>query len=200
MSDDARFLDVFSGWLKTLGDDVGHVGSLLRDDGLPEGARRSVAGAVNYLFKSLDLIPDGIEDLGFVDDAFVLRVAAAQALAAGSVDEGASSVTLGRYADEAKEVEAFLGAEYPRLETYVRGLAKGAARGRTVDEIIASAEVRDALLSEVSGWSGAYEAPAFTRDPKTLVKLRAFLDTKLPRLGLRYATVTRVATETVVPA
>jgi uncharacterized membrane protein YkvA (DUF1232 family) len=189
MSDDARFLDVFSGWLKTLGDDVGHVGSLLRDDGLPEGARRSVAGAVNYLFKSLDLIPDGIEDLGFVDDAFVLRVAAAQALAAGSVDEGASSVTLGRYADEAKE-----------LETYVRGLAKGAARGRTVDEIIASAEVRDALLSEVSGWSGAYEAPAFTRDPKTLVKLRAFLDTKLPRLGLRYATVTRVATETVVPA
>jgi hypothetical protein len=34
-------------------------------------------GLAQRIFKSLDLIPDGIEDLGFIDDAFVFRVAAA---------------------------------------------------------------------------------------------------------------------------
>ena len=181
MSDEGHFLDVFPTWLKTLGDDVVHLAALLRDETLPEGARRTIAGAVNYLFKSLDLIPDGIEDLGFVDDAFVLRVSSAHALASGGIPDGGAATTLKKFAGDAKEIEAFLGADYPRLEAYVRALAKGAARGRTVDEVIAISDVRATLLSEVSAWSASYQAPSFTRDPKTLVKLRAFLDTKLPK-------------------
>ena len=90
MSDADRFLDTFPNWLKSLGDDVSHVAVLLKDAELPDGARRAIAGAVNYLFKSLDLIPDGIEDLGFVDDAFVLRVACADALEAGPREGGRS--------------------------------------------------------------------------------------------------------------
>jgi hypothetical protein len=31
----------------------------------------------------------------------------------------------------------------------------------------------------VNAWSKEYQVPAFTRDPKTLIKLRAFLGAKL---------------------
>lgn len=175
------FLDTFPTWLKSLGDDVQAVASTLRDAELPEGARRFAAGSVNYLFKSLDLIPDGIEDIGFLDDAFVLRVSAAQAVAAG-VGDGAGAATLKRLASEADAVRAFLGDDYRRLEAYTKSLSKGAARGRTVDDILGDAAVRDALISEVAGWAEAYQAPTFTRDEKTLVKLKGFLESKLPKL------------------
>jgi hypothetical protein len=32
----------------------------------------------------------------------------------------------------------------------------------------------------VKAWSAGYQIPSFTRDPKTLVKLKAFLNAKLP--------------------
>jgi len=175
-----RCLDTFPEWLRTLAADATELSELLGADASDE-ARRYVTGGLNYLFKSLDLIPDGIEDLGFIDDAFVLRVAASLALAAGAVPEGASATALRKLAEDSDGVKDFLGDAYPRLETYVRGLSKGAARGRTVDEILADVSVRDGLVSEVGGWASSYEAPTFTRDEKTLVKLKSFLDTKLPR-------------------
>lgn len=182
MSDLAkRCLDTFPEWLRQLGDDATQLASLLSTDSLPEVARRYVAGGLNYLFKSLDLIPDGIEDLGYLDDAFVLRVAAALALAdapaaAGSDPRG----VLARLGGEASLVAELLGADHARLETYVRGLTKGAARGRTVDEIVGDASVRAAFVSEVHAWAKSYEAPSFGRDEKNLVKLKSFLGARLP--------------------
>jgi uncharacterized membrane protein YkvA (DUF1232 family) len=72
----AKYLDVFAGWLRTLGEDAEKLGGLLEGEGVAQPARESIAGGLNYLFKSLDLIPDGIDDIGYLDDAFVLRVAA----------------------------------------------------------------------------------------------------------------------------
>jgi len=177
MSDPNVFLNSFPSWLKTLATDVNDLAALLRSEALTEGQRRLVAGSINYLFKSLDLIPDGIEDLGFIDDAFVLRVAGAL------VDREGGNIggIIRRLASEARTVSDFLGPDYARLETYVQGLTKGAARGRTVDEIVGDPATRDALLNDVASWVAGYQVPTFTRDEKTLVKLRSFLDTKLPR-------------------
>ncbi|MCA9628856.1 MAG: DUF1232 domain-containing protein [Myxococcales bacterium] len=171
----ARCLDAFPEWLKTLGSDIASLAELLGQEALDEGTRRWVAGGINYLFKSLDLIPDGIEDLGFIDDAFVVRVAAAKALS-GAPDDG----TLKRLAGDAEIIEAFLEEDYARLQTYVSGLSQVAARGRTVDEVVADAALREQLVSEAKAWAESYEAPTFARDEKNLVKLRAFLATKLP--------------------
>jgi uncharacterized membrane protein YkvA (DUF1232 family) len=182
MSDiDARCLDAFPQWLRTLADDVGHLAEVVDDATFGEPVRRQAAGAVNYLFKSLDLIPDGIEDLGFVDDAFVLRVGASLATAAdaGAADADGSG-TLARLAEEAGLVREFLGEDYGRLERFVQGLGKGAARGRSVDDILGKDDVRAELVSDVKGWTSSYEAPSFTRDEKILIKLRSFLKTKLP--------------------
>lgn len=171
----ARFLDVFPDWLRTLGEDAGALGNVVASH--PNDAvGRFVASGLNYIFKSLDLIPDGIDDLGFCDDAFVIRVAASLACEAdGSAREG----VLGRLADDAKQVEEFLEGDYAKLVAYVQGLQKGAARGRTVDEIMTDSAVRSAFVHEINAWSKEYAVPVFTRDVKTLIKLKAFLTAKL---------------------
>ncbi|MCS6898331.1 MAG: YkvA family protein [Myxococcales bacterium] len=178
MSDPNLYLDAFPSWLKTLGSDVNEFAPLLHAKGLSEEQRRLIVGSINYLFKSLDLIPDGVEDLGYIDDAFVLRVAADLITREGEHLGG----ILRRLSSEAKLILSFLEGDYTRLESYVRTLTKGAARGRTVDEIIGDAAVRDSFLGDVTSWVASYQVPTFHRDEKTLVKLRSFLDTKLPRL------------------
>ncbi len=171
----ARFLDVFPDWLRTLGEDAAALGTIVADPP-NEDVQRYVTSGLNYIFKSLDLIPDGIDDLGFCDDAFVIRVAAALACEVeGATKEG----VLGRLADDAKLVEEFLEEDYARLVTYVQGLRKGAARGRTVDDIVTDEAVRATFTREVSAWSAEYKVPRFTRDVKTLIKLKAFLNAKL---------------------
>lgn len=172
-----RCLDTFPEWLRTLASDATELSELLGSE-LPADARRYVAGGLNYLFKSLDLIPDGIEDLGFLDDAFVLRVAASQAVKAPGAKE---TPVLSRLAGEAALVSELLGKDYARLERYVDGLTRGAARGRTVDEILGDESVRSAFLLELQSWSSGYAAPTFSRDEKNLIKLQSFLGAKLPQ-------------------
>jgi uncharacterized membrane protein YkvA (DUF1232 family) len=175
-SNDARYLELFPAWLRTLGEDAAALGEIIKGDA-GEPVKRYVVGGLNYIFKSLDLIPDGIDDLGFLDDAFVLRVSAALAIAeTAEANEGA----LKRLAEDAVALHEFLGADYVRLESYVKNLRKGAARGRTVEDILTDASVRAEFVHEVAAWSQAFHVPTFTHDPKTLIKLRAFLSAKLP--------------------
>ena len=177
---EARCLDAFPNWLRSLADDARALASVLEAEGDDVVQRRSAA-ALNYLFKSLDLIPDGLEDLGFIDDAFVVR-SAAESLkleAEGSLAAD-STGTLARLAEEAELVREFLGSEYPRLTKYVAGLEQGSARGRTVSAILGDPNLRADFVREVREWAEGYAVPSFTRDPRNLVKLRSFLLAKLP--------------------
>lgn len=173
-----RCLDVFPGWLRTLGDDARALATVLEASTTSEAARRRTAGVLTYLFKSLDLIPDGLQDLGFVDDAFVFRIAAGGLEPAElSADE---SGTLTRLAEDAGLIREFLGDLSQRLERYVVGLETSSARGRSVDEVVADEARRAELAREVRQWADGYEPPSFGRDDKNLVKLRSFLSAKLP--------------------
>jgi len=172
---DTRCLDAFPDYLRSLAEDAVALSAVVSDGAALEGVRRNAACALNYLFKSLDLIPDGIEDLGFMDDAFVFRVAAASA----GAGDGTPAV-VARLAKQAELVREFLGADYERLERFVGGLKSGSARGRSVDDILGNASVRGELVSDVKGWAGSYVVPSFARDKKNLVKLRSFLAAKLP--------------------
>ena len=173
---DNRCLEAFPGWLKALADDAQKLAGLLEAKGVSADAQRGAASALNYLFKSLDLIPDGLEDLGFVDDAFVLRVAAAQ-VAEGERD---GSGVLARLAEEAQLISEFLGPDYARLERYVAKLSEGSARGRSVAQILEDAALRADFVREVKQWASGYAAPSFARDTRSLVKLKSFLGTRLP--------------------
>jgi uncharacterized membrane protein YkvA (DUF1232 family) len=171
-----RYLDAFAAWLKSLKADALLCAQVLEDDSGAITGREHAAGALSYLFKSLDLIPDGIEDLGFIDDAFVLRVSAALASASTPGEPGA----LASLAEDSRLILDFLGPDYARLETFTRGLKDLTVRGRSVAAVVSNPEARRELIDEVKAWAASYEAPSFTRDEKNLVKLKAFLGAKLP--------------------
>ncbi len=182
---ETKCLDAFPVWLRTLGDDAELLGrSLSEQKHLTANARNLIAGSLNYLFKVLDLIPDGVDDIGYLDDAFVLRVAASLAIKDGGVrpEMGDSEKKgLERLAADADLVREFLSQDFGRLEGYVNGLRRAAARGRTVDDILDDDAVLDAFTSEVRAFARGYSPPTFTRETRTLVKLRAFFDAKLPQ-------------------
>jgi uncharacterized membrane protein YkvA (DUF1232 family) len=178
---DDRCLDAFPEWLRALGSDARALAEIVNDDRLGDAVRRPLASALNYLFKSLDLIPDGIEDLGFIDDAFVLRVAAQNAVAAEASAAKLGDGALGRLAEQATLVAEFLAGDFARLQRYVSGLDAAPVRGRAVSDILSDASVRSELVGDVRSWSESYRPPSFARDDKNLVKLRAFLSAKLPK-------------------
>jgi uncharacterized membrane protein YkvA (DUF1232 family) len=173
---DSRCLEAFPGWLKSLAEDAQKLAGLLEHAEGSPAAQRAAASALNYLFKSLDLIPDGLEDLGFVDDAFVLRVAAAL-VSEGERDAGG---VLNALAQDAALISEFLGVDYARLERYVQKLADGSARGRSVAQILEDSTVRGDFVREVLQWSAGYSSPSFARDTRSLLKLKSFLGTRLP--------------------
>ncbi|MFW6050788.1 MAG: YkvA family protein [Myxococcota bacterium] len=183
MSDSQQtFLDTFPTWLRNLGEDAEALARCLDDARLPRAARESVAGGLNYLFKSLDLIPDGIDDIGYLDDAFVLRVAAELATREDISDLSPETLRgLNRLAEEADLIRQFLDEDFERLETYVKGLRKGAARGRAVDDILDDDGTRSDFLNDVETFAKGYQAPSFGREEKNLIKLKAFFDAKLPK-------------------
>jgi len=177
---EARCLDAFPNWLRSLAEDARALSDVLEQASAPT-AQRKAAAALNYLFKSLDLIPDGLEDLGFIDDAFVVRAAASAVKeeAEGELSADATGA-LARLAEEAELVREFLGAEYARLAKYVAALEQGSARGRSVSEILSNESVRGDFVREVKQWAGGYAVPGFSRDERNLVKLKSFLLAKLP--------------------
>jgi len=177
-----NYLESFAAWLRQLGDDAEQLAAAVGDASVPEPARQAIVGALNYLFKSLDLIPDGIDDIGYLDDAFVLRVSAELALQDDLGDLAPETLrALNQLASDADVVREFLGKDFARLLDYVKGLRRAAARGRSVQDILRDATVQAAFLSDVRGFCQSYEGPSFAREEKTLVKLRAFFDAKLPK-------------------
>jgi uncharacterized membrane protein YkvA (DUF1232 family) len=176
---ETRCLNTFPDWLRSLGADAADMSKILSSPTASLSVKKYAAGALNYLFKSLDLIPDGVEDLGFLDDAFVLRVAASQIVAESQEIRNEAPV-LTRLAGDKALIAELLGKDYGRLERYVRELTRGAARGRTVDEIVDDDAVQKGFVQEVTAWAQEYSAPTFTRDEKNVIKLQSFLSAKLP--------------------
>jgi uncharacterized membrane protein YkvA (DUF1232 family) len=172
-------LDLFPDWLSALGSDARALSQALCDARLSSEERLWIAGALNYLLKSVDLIPDGVEDLGYLDDAFVVRRAALEVLRQdGSAAE--HHPVVGKLASEAVDVNEFLGPDADRLGEYVSGLRIASARGRSPSDIAEDESLAQQVADEMVSWAESYVCPSFLRDEKTLVKLRAFLSTKLP--------------------
>jgi uncharacterized membrane protein YkvA (DUF1232 family) len=172
---DAQYLELFPAWLGSLGDDALTLAAALREESTPDAAHAPLIAGLNYIFKSLDLIPDGIDDLGYLDDAFIVRVGASAAVAAGASVPG-----LAQLGAQARAVESFLKSDYARLVHYFEGLGKTSARGRSVEDILGNEMVRKSFLNEIDTWSAGYEKPTFNAEPRTLIKLRSFLNAKLP--------------------
>jgi len=125
-----RYVDAYTS-------DIAAAQAALGDESLPVPARRLVVGALNYVLDSLDMFPDHYKGLGVADDAMVLRLGAAQAVAAG-----AQNPDLARLGADAAEIRAMLPDLADALDKFVAALGERTVRGRTVDQIIDSKDVR----------------------------------------------------------
>src|SRR3954466_13202158 len=87
---DASYRAAFIAWLGALGNDARGLSSLLAQEGAPEPVRRFAAEALNQLFHVVDLVPEGVEALAYLEGAFAFRVLAreARASAAGAPEVG----------------------------------------------------------------------------------------------------------------
>lgn len=170
-----RIIAAFSTFLVRLPDDARAVLMVINDESVQSSVKRPLAGAINYLFKSLDLIDDGVEGLGYLDDALILRWACAEASQASALP-----TSLAPLIADTEAIVSFLGALQGRFERYVADLGETVVRGRSVDAILTDPTVRQELTGDVVAWTARYKAPAFVLNELGLVKLRSFLSAKLP--------------------
>lgn len=178
-----KCLEIFPAWLSSIPEDVGTILAALKSEGLGDGAKRSLLGSINYLFKSLDLIPDEVDDLGYLDDAFVLRISAKNALAdgLGNIPEDIKG-KLESLSKGTAIIAEFLNADVQkRLNIYVSHLNTGAARGRMVEELMEKPVLFAELLDETESFIADYKAPSFKKDENNLIKLAAFFEARLPK-------------------
>lgn len=168
-------IDRMKGWIDSIPSDVDALKKLVDADG-PREARRVAAGALSYLVTRLDLIPDWEESCGVLDDAMVLRVAAAIATDKG-VD---ASREVARLSNEADQVFELLGPElYARFKRHVEGLADQAVRGRTADTVLDDAGARKQLYAEIADELKKLPAATFA-DPAAVERtVKSYFSQKL---------------------
>ena len=80
---DSKYLPAFNGWLRTMGEDVLSLANLLEAPDAPEPFRQASAESLHYLLRSAELIPEGLEALGYLEGAVAFRAIAERALVDG---------------------------------------------------------------------------------------------------------------------
>jgi len=201
---DASYRAAFTAWLGGLGSEARELASLLAQDGAPEPVRRFAAETLNQLLSAVDLVPEGVEALAYLEGLFTFRVLARELPASAWRPEGREpsdlpapdpSGALSRLAGEAELVEAFLGAEdYARLSALVLAQRDRRSRGRSPGELVELAEARSAAVQEVQSWAERYRPPSFGSGSHDLVRLLSFLRTRVRRTPMVATATTPAAT------
>ena len=119
---------------------------------MPKTARKHAVAALNYLLLQLDLVPDWVPVIGLCDDAFVLRVAMALLADEGPQLSGEQTTTMGRLANEADEVKAYLGDDLnDQLRGFVVALGEREISKRVPDKIVTDDKTLTAWTRDIEG-------------------------------------------------
>jgi uncharacterized membrane protein YkvA (DUF1232 family) len=175
------YIDTFKEWAETIRQDIDALRGVLEATGADDHSRKLAGGALQYLVSRLDLIPDWNEGIGMIDDVMVLRVCAQ--LTAGherGALAGAAEVALGRMANEADKIAAFLGGPlYDKLKAYCAKLGDAAVRGRTPASLMADPAARKALFIEIEDELKKSVPIVITDAADAELRLKAYLTHKL---------------------
>jgi hypothetical protein len=178
---DTKCLDTFSGWLQGMPGEVIALMEVLEREGVPEAFRQASAESLAHLARSLDLIVDGVEALGHLENLFVFRAIVRGATGApAELGEGAGAV-LRRLAVDAELLVEFLGEDLGRLQETAYRADERAREGRRARDLMDPGETRRAALGQIRAWLSDYRAPELSSTEAELLKLRSFLRTRLGR-------------------
>ncbi|HVZ33493.1 MAG TPA: hypothetical protein VG963_13770, partial [Polyangiaceae bacterium] len=170
---DSDFKKAFVAWLGGLGGEARELSALLaREDATPS-LRRFAAETLNQLLYAVDLIPEGIEGLGFLEALFGFRLRARE-LSEAEPDSLSADPhgTVRRLAREAGLVRSFLGEEDERrLLALVSAQSEKRARGRSVVDLLEVPEAQSAAIADVQSWAERYRPSQFGTGSHDLVRL-----------------------------
>lgn len=176
----SQFLPAFAAWLHTLGEDVLSLAHLLESPDAPPPFRLASAESLSLLLRSADLIPEGIEHLGYLEVAFAFRALARRALGDdAAATEGGSEGRVPRLAAEAALVVDFLADDVGAFWEHWLAPAASTRAGRPAADLLEDAELRTATLEEARAWVEMYRAPELSSGDEELVKIRSFFHTRL---------------------
>jgi hypothetical protein len=179
---DPKFLPLFSGWLRTLGEDVLSLSNRLEAADTPRPFRQASAEALQYVLRSAELIPEGLEELGYLEVAFAFRVLARRTTGENlELVAGAPESRLVRLGEEADAIGEFLGEDMPLLTEASVAPAMTTYRGVAAAALLENDERRAEVLAEARAWAEAYQPPEPSEGAEELVKIRSFFRTRLRR-------------------
>jgi len=204
-------LTAFSGWLRTIGEDVLALANLLETPAPPalfplrgNAVQRASAESLQYLLRAADLIPEGLEDLGYLEVAFAFRAISRRALDDArnappeAPDSGAaeppgelSSEERDLYAAEATELQPADAAEPPTAEAAEPPPSETlAAETLAAETLPAETLGAESAASETAAWETEGRVPRLAADVELIAD---FLGDDL---GLFYAAVFNPAATT----
>jgi hypothetical protein len=179
---DPKFLPAFAAWLRTLGEDVLSLANLLEAPEAHQPYRAVAAEALQLLLRSAELIPEGLEPLGYLEAAFAFRVLAQRAAANHpELAEPGAEGRVPRLAADAPIVAEFLGDDLPRFEQLALAPAATTRAGRAALDVLEDEELRAAVLRDARDWVEEYRAPELGQGREELVKIGSFFRTRLRR-------------------
>jgi hypothetical protein len=179
---DPKFLPAFAAWLRAMGEDVLSFANLLGMPEAPVRFRLAAAEGLQGLLRLVDLVPEGIEALGYLEGAFALRVIAERALAESPEPvHTEADGRVPRLAADAALVAEFLGDDLPRFREAWLSPAATTRAGRAASDLLDDDELRHDVQRQAREWVEHYHAPELGEGPEELVKIEAFFRTRLRR-------------------
>lgn len=182
IDDDLQTLEQTSTWLPRLGEEIIALIPVAACADAPLSVREPIVIALNYMLKVEDLVPEGVEALGQLDRAVVLRVACQQAARGdlSALEEQAAAVVQ-RLADEAQALTALLDSLVPRLAQHLENQRAPVGTGRSIAQLLDDAQVRAEWAAELTRLAASLRTPAPVREARVLAMQRAFFAARLPK-------------------
>ncbi len=170
-------------WLIDLGVNAQLFIELAGDEALPTWVRKLAAGVLLYLDVPIDLIPEKLRFIGLIDDMLVMIVGLV--IFVPQLPEERFTYYCQKYEAVVKIeeyeqiVKSTLGILWERLTRFVETLQKRTYKNKTTEEVVQSAELREALFDETMVF-----VANLGLDPETLDKETKSLPSPEKLMGL----------------
>jgi uncharacterized membrane protein YkvA (DUF1232 family) len=148
----ASFFGTLVRWIVSLPIDIKILIEMIGDNQLDMKARSLAVGTIAYLIAAIDMIPDTIPALGYVDDVLVLHIALAIIL---QIDPERAEhyrekypSTIGAIDEQVQLLTDTLGALYSWLKAFVENLSRRGYKGQSAEEAAQSEETREEIFDD----------------------------------------------------
>lgn len=146
--------DWLNHWLLSFPRDSKIMVEIVSDDLIPVSGRILATAISFYILSPIDLIPDKLPIVGYIDDAIIIRIGL-EAIMAVCPEERKSYYkekypdTFDLYDEQIEILKTFLGPLYDRLKLFTQKLVNRQYKGIDANEVPKSEELQERLFDDL---------------------------------------------------